>query len=148
MSILRYPRTLFTGAAVALVVACGSDTITSPDLGSTCRAGTLSPGDTAIVTFTKSSCFMESDFWSFGHAPYTSYAVHLTQGHAYMVRFDSIPNTIDTTTDMDARLTLWTVNADGAAIPLAASDDDAGTLNSVLWFVAPMSGTFELVASS
>lgn len=148
MSILRYPRTLLAGTAIALLVACGSDTVTSPDFGTTCQKGTLQPGDTNVVEFTKASCFMEFDFWSYGHAPYVSYTVHLAQGHAYMIRLDSIPNTVDTTGDMDARLTLWTTNADGSSIPLAASDDDAGTLNSVLWFVAPTTGTFQLVASS
>jgi hypothetical protein len=147
MPILRYPRTLLAGAAIGLLVACGSDTVTSPTFGSTCHAGTLRPGDTITVEFTESSCFMEFDFWSYRHAPFISYTVDLTQGHAYMIRLDSIPNAIDTTGDMDARLTLWGVNADGASIPLAASDDDAGHLNSVIWFVAPVTGNFQLVAS-
>ena len=145
MSILRHPRTLLASVGVALLLACGSDTITSPIFGAGCQAGTLRPGDTITVRFTTTSCFMEFDFWSYGHAPYVGYSVHLTQGHAYMIRFDSIPNPIGS--DMDARLTLWTQNADGSSIPLAASDDDAGALNSALWFVAPATGTYQLVAS-
>lgn len=143
---LRHPRTLLAAAAIALLVACGSDTTTSPTFGSTCHKGTLQPGDTVLGRLTPSSCQMEFDFWSYEHAPFEAYGVHLTQGHAYMIRLDSLPDT--TYNGFDSRLTLWTTNSDGSSIPLAVSDDDAGFHNSVIWFVAPVTGDFELVASS
>lgn len=139
-------RALGLALPLALLAACGDDTITSPVFGAGCTKGTLAPGDTVLGRFTETSCQMEFDFWSYEHAPYEAYDVHLTKGHAYMIRLDSLPDA--TYDDFDSRLTLWTKNADGASIPLAVSDDEAGYHNSVLWFVAPVSGTFKLVASS
>ena len=146
---MRTLRTTLSALALVLplvLLACGDDTTTSPIFGAGCSKGTLSPGDTVLGRFTETSCQMEFDFWSYEHAPYEAYDVHLTKGHAYMIRLDSLP---DATYDhFDSRLTLWGKNADGSSIPLAASDDEAGFHNSVLWFVAPVGGTFKLVASS
>lgn len=144
--ISRIARATMAATALFLLASCGEDTIVSPVFGSECQAGSLAPGDTVLGQFTPSSCFMDFDFWSYEHAPFVGYSVHLTQGHAYMIRLDSLPDT--TYNFFDSRLTLWTKNADGSSIPLALSDDDAGFHNSVLWFVAPVSGTFELVAAS
>lgn len=139
-------RALFFAVPLMILGACGSDNITSPIFGAGCNKGTLSPGDTILGSFTPTSCQMEFDFWSNEHAPYVAYDVHLTKGHAYLIKLDSLPDA--TYNDFDARLTLWTTNANGSSIPLAVSDDDAGFHNSEIWFVAPVSGTFKLVASS
>jgi hypothetical protein len=128
------------------VISCGEDTVVDPLFGDGCTKGSISPGDTILGQLTPSSCFMEFDFYSFEHAPYEAFDVKLTAGHAYMFRLDSLPDT--TYADFDARLTLWTKNEDGSSIPLAAADDEAGNRNSVMWFVAPVSGSFKLVASS
>ena len=147
MTTLRHAlRALAFGLPLAIVAACGSDTVTSPIFGSGCSKGTLAPGDTVLGSFTPASCQMEFDFWSYEHAPYQAYDVHLTKGHAYMIRLDSLPDT--TYNGFDARLTLWTELGNGTSVPLAVSDDDAGFHNSVMWFVAPVGGTFKLVASS
>lgn len=137
------------GAAVLLSVACGSDTITSPIFGAGCTKGVLQPGDTIIGAFTPASCQMDMDWYSYEHAPYESYVVHLTQGKAYHIFLEHVPDSAHgDVDDLDARLTLWTTNADGNSIPISASDDDANHLNSEIWFVAPVGGTFELVAQS
>lgn len=139
-------RALALALPLAFVVACADDTVSDPVFGSGCTAGTLSPGDTVLGQFTPSSCWMEFDWWSTEAAPYVAYDVKLTEGHAYMIRLDSLPD--PDYNDFDAVLALYAQNADGSTIPLAASDDDAGFHNSVIWFVAPVSGTFKLRASS
>ncbi|HEU4569910.1 MAG TPA: hypothetical protein VFS07_05005 [Gemmatimonadales bacterium] len=137
------------GAALALALASACDTVTEPVFGAGCQQGTLHPGDTVIAAFTTASCQMELNIWSYSRTPYAGYAVHLTRGHAYMFRLDPIPDPADPSSRwVDALLALWGKNAEGNSVPLAMSDDDAGDRNSVLWFVAPVSGTFELVASS
>ena len=149
MSTIRNFRVAGVVVGLLLAAACGSDTITSPIFGSGCQKGTLQPGDTIIGAFTTSSCQMAFDWYSNSHAPYVGYTVNLTKGKAYHVLLEHIPDTANANLDgLDARLTLWTRNSDGNSIPIAASDDDAGHLNSEIWFVAPVGGTFELVAAS
>ena len=145
-TLTRTLRAAALALPLAFALACGDDTVVDPVFGSGCTAGTLASGDTILGRFTPSSCWMEMDWWSWEAAPYIAYDVKVTQGHAYMIRLDSLPD--PDYEDFDAVLALYTQNDDGSTIPLAASDDEAGAHNSVLWFVAPVSGTFKLRASS
>lgn len=147
MSPLRTGRLTLAAIGLTLLAACG--TATEPVFGAGCQQGTLQPGDTVIGAFTPASCQMGFNLWSYTPTPYVAYAVRLTRGHAYMLRLDSIPDPADPASHaVDALLSLWGKNAEGTSIPLAMSDDEAGDHNSVLWFVAPATGTYEVVASS
>ena len=139
-------RALALALPLVFVISCGEDTVTDPVFGAGCTKGTLASGDTVLGQLTPSSCQMEMDWWSWEAAPYAAYDVKVTEGHAYMVRLDSLPD--PDYANFDATLSLYTQNADGSTIPLAFSDDEAGNHNSVLWFVAPVSGTFKLRAAS
>lgn len=138
--------------AVGLALACGSDNILNPTMGSGCNVGSLHAGDTVKSAFSDSSCAFVNYFWSDNRVPYESYTVSLTKGKAYMFTESNIPDPTQGGIDLvDAQLTLWGKNADGVNVPLAASDDEArgdSGLNSVFFFVAPASGTYQLVASS
>ncbi|HTK56587.1 MAG TPA: hypothetical protein VL295_07175 [Gemmatimonadales bacterium] len=138
--------------AVCGALACGSDSIVNPTMGSGCNVGALHPGDTVVSAFNDSSCAFVNYFWSDNRVPYESYTVSLTKGKAYMFTESNIPDPAQGgRDDVDAQLTLWGKNANGINVPLAASDDEArgdSGLNSVIFFVAPTSGTFQLVATS
>lgn len=137
---------------VALALACGSDTIVDPILGSGCNVGSLHAGDTVVSSFGDASCAFANYYWSDNRVPYESYTVSLTKGKAYMFTESNVPDPDQGGVDnVDAQLTLWGKNKDGINVPLAASDDEArgdSGLNSVIFFVAPQSGTFQLVATS
>lgn len=136
-------------ALVALLAACGSDTVTSPTFGSGCSAGTIVPGDTKIGRLTQASCTNTYDFYSNGAPTYESYAVHLVQGKGYMFVETHLPDTTAANIDdIDPLLELWGALPNGTSVPLAVSDDEAGGLNSALYFIAPVTGTYRLVAGS
>ena len=134
------------------IIACGSDTLVDPTLGSGCTAGAMHPGDTVKSAFTDSSCAFVNYYWADNRVPYESYTVSLTKGKAYMFTESNIPDPANGGRDLvDAQLTLWGKSPEGVNVPLSASDDEArgdSGLNSVIFFVAPVSGTFELVATS
>jgi hypothetical protein len=148
-------RNIQTGvslALVALVAACGSDSVTSPTFGSECNVGSIAPGQTKTGVFNASSCTMSYDFWSGDRVPYESRTVSLTKGKAYLFYEAQVPDPAqDSLNDVDAVLSLWGKNASGASVPLAVSDDDARGIDghdSQIWFVAPESGTYQLVTAS
>ena len=142
-------RILTSIAALALAAACGSDTVTSPIFGSGCNVGSIAPGETKEGRLTQASCTTPYHFYSSGAPTYESYTVRLERGKGYMFNETHLPDTaaagID---DVDPMLTLWGILPNGTSIPLGISDDEAGTLNSSLYFIAPVSGTFQLVAAS
>lgn len=153
MTITHLPLRLFAGAALAVTLAaCGSDTSTSPTFGSGCNAGTIAPGEIKHSAFTRASCLQSYNFWSDGTIPYESWTVHLTAGKAYMFYEAMEPDSAHgDTNDVDALLSLWTTAPNGTTVPLAISDDDAEGPHghdSQIWFIAPVSGTFQLVAQS
>jgi hypothetical protein len=146
-----FGRLAVFGAAVA-ALACGSDTLLDPILGSGCNVGAMHAGDTVTSSFSDSSCVFANYFWSDNRVPYESYTVSLSKGKAYMFTESNIPDPTHGGADsVDSQLTLWGKNGDGVNVPLAASDDEAqgdSGLNSVIFFVAPTSGTFQLIATS
>lgn len=139
-------------ALVTLAAACGSDTVTSPVFGAACNVGSIAPGQTKYGALTAESCTIPYDFWSGDRVPYESRTVQLTAGKAYLFYEAQIPDSANgDQNDVDAVLTLWGKNADGAVVPLAASDDEADGIDghdSQIWFVAPVSGTYQLVTAS
>ena len=137
------------GALLALVAACGSDTVTSPTFGNGCSAGTIAPGETRIGRLTQASCTNTYDFYSNGAPTYESYAVRLVQGKGYMFTETHIPDsTAANIDDVDPLLELWGALPNGTSVPLGVSDDEAGSSNSALYFIAPVTGTYRLVAGS
>ena len=149
MDTMRTLRTRGACILLALVVACGSDTVTSPTFGNGCSAGTITPGETMIGRLTQASCTNTYDFYSNGAPTYASYAVQLVQGKGYMFTETHIPDsTAANIDDIDPLLELWGTLPNGTGVPLGVSDDEAGTLNSTLYFIAPVTGTYRLVAGS
>lgn len=146
-----FGRLAVFGAAVT-IIACASDTLVDPTTGSGCNAGAMHAGDTVTSSFSDSSCAFTNYFWTDNRVPYESYTVSLSKGKAYMFTESNIPDPTHGGRDLvDAQLTLWGKNSDGVNVPLAAADDEAAGdsgLNSVIFFVAPVSGTFQLVATS
>lgn len=148
-------RTIQTGAVFALIVlaaSCGSDTTTSPIFGAACNVGSISPGQTVTGSLNESSCINTYDFWSDDQVPYESHTVTLTKGKAYLFYEAQIPDPAHGDTNgVDAVLSLWGKGPDGAVIPLGVSDDDGEGIDghdSQLWFIAPLSGTYQLVTAS
>lgn len=141
------------GTALLLAIAaCGSDTIVTPTFGSACNVGSLATGQVKHSRFTPGSCLQTYNFWSEGRIPYESWTVQLTAGKGYMFYEAQEPDAAnDSLNDVDALLTLWGTNASGVSVPLAISDDDGDGIDghdSQIWFIAPVSGTFQLVAAS
>ena len=152
MTTTRIIQTAAAFALAAIAAGCGSDTVTSPIYGSACNVGSISPGQTQTGSLNGSSCFNPYDFWSGDRVPYESRTVSLTKGKAYLFYQAQIPDAAHgDTNNVDSELTLWGKNADGAVVPLAISDDDGRGIDghdSQIWFIAPVSGTFQLTSAS
>ncbi|HKS07672.1 MAG TPA: hypothetical protein VJR92_15325 [Gemmatimonadaceae bacterium] len=144
---MRFPIAL---AAVAVFASCGGDSTTQPTFGSGCSVGSLRSGETVEGELGAESCSIPYHFWSGNEVSYETYRVTLQEGKGYWFYMRQIPNG-DGDNDLDALLTLYGRDESGATIPLAISDDDAGGIDghdSEIFFVAPRSGTFNLVAGS
>ena len=138
-------------AGLAIVAAaCGGETVVNPTFGAGCSAGAISPGQVIDGVFDESSCYIDYNFWSNNRTPYTSYTVSLEKGKGYYFHLQVRPDE-NGLNDVDPLLFLYGKNASGASVPLAASDDDAEGatgLDSEFYFIAPRSGTFQLVTAS
>ena len=141
-------------ALVALLgaAACGSDSIVDPTFGSACNVGSIAAGQTITSSITPSSCQVTYHFYSGGRTPYEAYTVKLQQGKGYMFTMIQVADPAqDSLNEVDPLLTLWGKNADGVSVPLAMSDDDARGIDghdSQIYFIAPETGTYQLVAAS
>jgi hypothetical protein len=146
---LRSPLALAALPAL-LLTSCGDDEITNPLFGSGCTSGSLRPGDDVTDAFNVNSCVVPYFWWAGNRVFYTSYRVTLEAGTAYRFHMRQIPND-DLVNNVDAVLTLWGKNASGGSEPLAVSDDQGDGTNgrdAEIIFIAPRSGSFNLVASN
>lgn len=149
-NITRVMRYSIAFAAAAIFASCGGDSVVQPTFGSGCSAGTLRTGETVGGELGAESCSVPYHFWSGNEVSYETYRVTLTEGKGYWFYMRQVPNG-DGENDLDALLTLYGRDESGASIPLAISDDNAGGIDghdSEIFFVAPRSGTFNLVAGS
>lgn len=149
---LAFSSRLRALASLGLVVlfGCGDDSVVNPTFGARCSAGALAPGQAVNGTLNESSCFIDYNFWSSETTPYESYSVTLEKGKGYYFHMQVRPDA-DGLNDVDPLLVLYGKNADGASVPLAVSDDDADGAtgyDSEFYFIAPQSGTFQLVTFS
>lgn len=137
-------------AGLITLAACGDDQIVQPTFGSGCVIGSLRPGQTATGVLDRSSCQVTYNWYSNNQTPYASYRVTLEKGKGYSFYLQQTPDA-EGRNDVDALLTLFGKDATGASVPLAVSDDDAGGIDdhdSEFYFIAPRSGTYQLVAAS
>lgn len=151
MNHMRIYQSVAAVALVALVAGCGSDTVVSPIFGAKCNVGTIAAGQTVTGVLDSTSCTIPYDFWSGDKVPYESHTVSLTKGKAYLFYEAQIPDPTTAQNDVDAVLSLWGINASGQTVPLAVSDDDAKGIDghdSQIWFIAPASGTYQLITAS
>lgn len=142
-------RALCAIGAVAMLASCGSDTLLNPVFGANCSSGTLQAGASYTGALNAESCVAPYHFWNNNAVPYTSFDVTLEKGKGYFFQMRAIADDSGRN-DLDPLLTLWGKNADGASLPLAISDDDAEGVSgydSEFYFIAPRSGTFQLVTS-
>jgi hypothetical protein len=148
----RFMRASRLPLALALLVAgaCGGDGLATM-FGQGCNAGLLRPGEAVYGSFTPESCVDPYHFYSENAVPYEAYTVQLVAGRAYMFHMAQISDPVTGLDAVDPMLALWGRNSDGATIPLAFADDNAGgtdSHDSEIFFVAPSSGIYQLVAYS
>lgn len=146
---MKSPAILTLATLVALA-ACAGDGIVQPIAASSCVRGELAPGTTVTGAFTARSCAIPYHFRSGGPSPTVTYRVSLEAGRGYWFYMQQEPDA-DGVNDVDALLTLWGRDADGASTPLAVADDNAGGrdgLDAEFYFISPYSGTFNLAAST
>lgn len=130
--------------------ACGDDTIVNPTFGARCSGGSIAAGQSVQGAFNTQSCSQPYHFWSDNRVFYESYTVRLEAGRGYYFHLAQQPDT-GGVNNVDALLVLYGKSDDGASIPLAVSDDNAGGPNgydSEFYFIAPTSGTYQIVAAT
>jgi hypothetical protein len=136
--------------ALATLVACGDEVVLQPIVGSACSAGRLQAGEIVDGDFSIESCVLPFHFWSQDQVPYVGYRVDLERGKGYEFRLRQRPGA-EGLNNVDALLALFGKDENGASIPLAVGDDEAGGFDgrdAEFYFIAPRSGTFNLVVSS
>lgn len=142
-------RLALLGGLLLLTTACGTDLV-EPTIGAGCSQGTLVPGQVIEGRLTEHSCRFDYFFWNGYTQPYESWTVQLTQGRAYMFYMAPVPDAkAEGLNEVDPMLALYGKDGQGNSIPLALSDDDgdgASGYNSEFWFVAPRSGSFQVLA--
>lgn len=147
--VVHHP-TIRAAALVLLLSACGAEQIVQPSVAASCREASLTPGASLTAELSERSCVVPFHFWSGGASPTATYVVSLERGKGYWFYMQQAPDATGRNT-VDALLSLWGRDAQGAPIPLAVSDDDAGGvggLDAEFYFIAPRSGVFDLLASS
>lgn len=147
--IMRWLAVPSAAALLALgLAACGDDTVVTPVFGERCSAGELRIGTAATGALAEDSpCVEERHFWTSYRSAYDAYAVRLEAGKAYIFRLEKRPDARREGRDnLDALLTVFGRDEAGVVRPLALSDDEGGDRDSELLFVAPRSGTFQVVA--
>ncbi len=150
MSITPMRLRAFAALAALVLAGCGDESVVNPTFGAGCAAGALAPGQSVDGVLNGRSCFIEYNFWSTERTPYASYTVRLEKGKGYYFLMQVRPDA-DGLNEVDPLLTLYGKNADGVSVPLALSDDEAEGAtgyDSEFYFIAPWSGTFQLVAAS
>lgn len=146
---MHHLRTVLGAAGLLLLAACGKDSIVQPPFGRGCEVGELRPGQTVTGVLDAASCQVPHNWYSFEQTPYEGYRVELEKGKGYWFHMQQAPDA-QGRNGVDALLSLFGRDANGASIPLAVSDDEAEGANghdSEFYFIAPQSGTFQLVAA-
>lgn len=149
-TLMRPFRLTLVVAGLLALAACGNDTIVQPTFGSGCVVGSLRPGQTLTGVLDASSCQVTYNWYSNNQTPYASYRVSLEKGKGYWFYMQQAPDA-EGRNGVDALLTLFGKDANGASVPLAVSDDDAGGVSgydSEFYFIASKSGSYQLVASA
>jgi hypothetical protein len=144
---MRFPIAL---ASIVAFASCGGDSVVQPTFGSACSEGSIRAGETIEGEFNEESCVIPYHFYSGNTVAYASYKVSLQEGKGYWLYLQQIPN--DTgLNEVDAVLSLFGKDENGASVPLAVSDDEARGIDghdSEIFFIAPKSGTFNIVTST
>jgi hypothetical protein len=141
---------LSTAAVLVLlgIAACGDDTVVTPVFGEGCSAGDLRIGTAKGGALSEESpCVEERHFWTSYRSAYDAYSVRLEAGKAYVFRLERRPDARREGRDnLDALLSIFGRDEAGVVRPFALSDDEGGDRDSELLFVAPRTGTFQVVA--
>lgn len=136
-------------AALVLSLAACDDTVVQPTFGSGCRVGSLSAGSDVSDSFDDADCVLDYHLWSGNSVAYATYSVNLSKGKGYYFYVAATPNS-DGDRSGTRIITLYGKDANGQSVPLAISNNDAGgPLNAgEFFFIAPRSGSFNLVVSN
>jgi hypothetical protein len=143
-------RRIGLGLATALLfTAACDDTVLQPTFGTGCRVGALSAGSDVTGTFNQPECVLDYHFWSGNTVRYVSYSVELSRGRGYHFYAASEPDSSGSVSGTRI-LTLYGKAENGQTVPLSVSATDAGGPNNAaeFFFIAPRSGTFNLVVSN
>ncbi len=137
------------GLTVLLSSACAADRVVNPIFGAGCDGGTLRRGTTRSA-LNEDSCVLSYHPYTEDPSAYIGYDARLDAGKAYMLTMLAVPDAERAGRDgLDPLLMVTGRAAGGISMPLAVSDDDADVdSGSELFFVAPHSGSYRVVAGS
>jgi len=136
------------GLTVLLSSACAADRVVNPIFGAGCDGGTLRRGTTRSA-LNEDSCVLSYHPYSTYPSAYLGYDARLDAGKAYMLTMSAAPDPERAGRNgLDPLLMVTGRAASGLSMPLAVSDDDGDGSNSELFFVAPHSGSYRVVAGS
>lgn len=136
------------GTTVLLTSACVGDQVVNPLFGAGCDGGTLRRG-TTLGALNEDSCVLSYHPYTGDRSAYVSYGATLDAGKAYMLTLNTRPDPARAGRDgLDPVLFVTGRNDAGVSALRAASDDDAGDLDSELFFIAPRTSHYRVIASS
>lgn len=132
-----YSRVMSAASVIALLAACGGSDKKNPvGPDSACSRGSLTLGTVRTGTVASGDCVFSSSSFASG-GKYDAYSVALTAGQVYQVLHQAT-----VAFDFDAFVEV----VEPGGVVIAFSDDDAQSLNSELFFVAPTTGAYSIRA--
>jgi hypothetical protein len=147
--------TAFRVARVAVLAlcltgtACVDDTVVSPVYGAGCDRGALRPGRTILAALDEDSCVEALNLYSLEASAYAAHELQVEAGRAYIVRLARRPDpNRNGRNGLYPVLSLWGRGAGGTSAPVSMSYEDGIDSDAEVFFVAPRSERFNVVASS
>lgn len=138
-----------TLAALVLMLSACDDKVVQPNFGSGCNVGSLSAGSDVSDSFDDAACVLDYHPWSGNSVAYATYSVNLTKGKGYHFYAAATADAEGNRTGQRI-IGLYGKSEAGQSVPLAISSSDAGgpLTAAEFFFIAPRSGTFNLVVSN